>query len=76
MHLFNGTFLRVNFLESQSRFKILFSLGFLSDVYLFSYRVGCPKGVGSIKKRVKIVLVCSMLGIGSIRIIAVNHSNT
>lgn len=37
--------LRLAFLEGQSRFTDLFSLGKLSDVYIFSYRVSCPKGV-------------------------------
>lgn len=38
-------FLRLSFLEGQSRFMDLFSLGKLSDVYIFSYRVSCPKGI-------------------------------
>lgn len=37
-------FLRLAFLEGQSRFTDLFSLGKLSDVYIFSYRVSCKKG--------------------------------
>ena len=38
-------FLRLSFLEGQDRFKQLFNLGKLSDVYIFTYRVSCPKGV-------------------------------
>ena len=38
-------FLRLSFLESQKRFEELFNLGKLSDVYIFTYRVSCPKGV-------------------------------
>lgn len=38
-------FLRLAFLEGQARFSDLFSLGKLSDVYIFSYRISCPKGV-------------------------------
>lgn len=38
-------FLRLAFLEGQSRFMDLFSLGKLSDVYVFTYRVSCKKGV-------------------------------
>jgi hypothetical protein len=37
--------LRLSFLEGQKRFKDLFNLGKLSDVYIFTYRVSCPKGV-------------------------------
>lgn len=36
--------LRLSFLEGQDRFSELFSLGKLSDVYIFSYRISCPKG--------------------------------
>lgn len=38
-------FLRLSFLEGQKRFEDLFNLGKLSDVYIFTYRVSCPKGV-------------------------------
>lgn len=38
-------FLRLSFLEGQSRFMDLFSLGKLSDVYVFTYRVSCKKGI-------------------------------
>lgn len=38
-------FLRMSFLEGQKRYQELFSLGKLSDVYIFTYRVSCPKGV-------------------------------
>lgn len=38
-------FLRLSFLEGQARFDELFNLGKLSDVYIFTYRVSCPKGV-------------------------------
>jgi hypothetical protein len=38
-------FLRLSFLEGQKRFMDLFNLGKLSDVYLFTFRVSCPKGV-------------------------------
>ena len=38
-------FLRLSFLEGQDRFEKLFNLGKLSDVYIFTYRVSCPKGV-------------------------------
>lgn len=38
-------FLRLSFLEGQKRFEELFNLGKLSDVYIFTYRVSCPKGV-------------------------------
>lgn len=38
-------FLRLAFLEGQSRYMDLFSLGKLSDVYVFTYRVSCKKGV-------------------------------
>lgn len=38
-------FLRLSFLEGQDRFKQLFNLGKLSNVYIFTYRVSCPKGV-------------------------------
>lgn len=38
-------FLRLSFLEGQERFEKLFNLGKLSDVYIFTYRVSCPKGV-------------------------------
>lgn len=37
-------FLRLSFLEGQKRFDTLFNLGKLSDVYIFTYRVSCPKG--------------------------------
>ena len=37
--------LRLSFLEGQERYKELFNMGFLSDVYIFSYRISCPKGV-------------------------------
>lgn len=37
-------FLRLSFLEGQKRFEELFNLGKLSDVYIFTYRVSCPKG--------------------------------
>jgi hypothetical protein len=43
-------FLRVSFLESQKRFQGLFNLGKLSDVYVFSYRIGCPKGINRERK--------------------------
>lgn len=38
-------FLRMSFIEGQQRFRDLFNLGKLSDVYVFTYRVSCPKGV-------------------------------
>lgn len=38
-------FLRLSFLEGQKRFEELFNLGKLSDVYIFTYRVSCPKGI-------------------------------
>lgn len=38
-------FLRMSFLEGQKRYQELFSLGKLSDVYIFTFRVSCPKGV-------------------------------
>lgn len=38
-------FLRLSFLEGKKRFDNLFNLGKLSDVYVFTYRVSCPKGV-------------------------------
>lgn len=38
-------FLRLSFLEGQERYNKLMSLGKLTDVYIFTYRVSCPKGV-------------------------------
>jgi hypothetical protein len=38
-------FLRLSFLEGQDRYEKLMSLGKLTDVYIFTYRVSCPKGV-------------------------------
>lgn len=38
-------FLRLSFLEGQERYEKLMSLGKLTDVYIFTYRVSCPKGV-------------------------------
>jgi hypothetical protein len=37
-------FLRLNFLEGQKRYEELFSMGKLTDVYIFTYRVSCDKG--------------------------------
>jgi hypothetical protein len=37
-------FLRLNFLEGQKRYDQLLSLGKLTDVYIFTYRVSCDKG--------------------------------
>jgi hypothetical protein len=37
-------FLRLNFLEGQKRYEQLLSLGKLTDVYIFTYRVSCDKG--------------------------------
>lgn len=38
-------FLRMSFLEGQKRFEQLFNMGKLTNVYIFTYRVSCPKGV-------------------------------
>lgn len=38
-------FLRLSFLEGQERYEKLMSLGKLTDVYIFTYRVSCTKGV-------------------------------
>ena len=38
-------FLRLSFLEGQERYNKLLSLGKMTDVYIFTYRVSCPKGV-------------------------------
>jgi hypothetical protein len=38
-------FLRLSFLEGQDRHNRLMRLGKLTDVYVFTYRVSCPKGV-------------------------------
>jgi hypothetical protein len=37
-------FLRLNFLEGQKRYYQLLSMGKLTDVYIFTYRVSCDKG--------------------------------
>ena len=37
-------FLRLSFLEGQKRYEELFSMGKLTDVYIFTYRVSCDKG--------------------------------
>lgn len=37
--------LRLNFLEGKTRKDELFKLGHLKKVYIFSYRISCPKGV-------------------------------
>lgn len=37
--------LRLNFIEGKTRKNELFSLGHLKRVYIFSYRISCPKGV-------------------------------
>ena len=41
--------LRFSFLEGQKRYSELFSLGHLTDVYIFSYRISCPKGIAQEK---------------------------
>jgi hypothetical protein len=37
--------LRLNFIEGKARKEELFSLGHLKRIYVFSYRISCPKGV-------------------------------